>query len=59
MVGWKSTLFACATTVAAHVFSMPAWSQDVIWWSPDWGKARAEKPINDFQATNPDIKIHA
>lgn len=30
---------------------------EVVWWTPNWGQARAEKAAADFEAANPGIKI--
>ena len=57
MVRLKSVLLACAAAAAAQFTAAAALAQEIIWWAPDWGKARAEKLINDFQAANPDIKV--
>src|SRR3954471_21772175 len=57
MVRLKSGLLACAAAAAAPFTAAAALAEEVTWWAPDWGKARAEKLIGDFQAANPDIKV--
>jgi multiple sugar transport system substrate-binding protein len=32
-------------------------AQEIVWWAPNWGQARAEKLIQTFQAANPSITV--
>jgi len=46
-VAVSALLFACSSASAG----------EVVWWTPNWGQARAEKLAADFQKANPDITI--
>lgn len=37
----------------------PAYSQaqEIVWWAPNWGQARAEELVRRFQAANPNLRI--
>ena len=43
-------LVALAPCVAAA-------AEEVVWWAPNWGQARAETLARQFEAANPDIKV--
>lgn len=30
---------------------------EIVWWTPNWGQARAEELAKKFEAANPDIKV--
>ena len=32
-------------------------AEEIVWWSPNWGQARAEELIKKFEAANPDVKV--
>jgi multiple sugar transport system substrate-binding protein len=52
--------FLKATAVAPLVYARRgAWaqSQEVVWWAPNWGQARAEDLVRRFQAANPDLRV--
>jgi multiple sugar transport system substrate-binding protein len=34
-----------------------AQTQEVVWWAPNWGQARAEELVRRFQADNPAIRV--
>lgn len=43
--------------VSALALTTAAYAGEVVWWTPNWGQARAEKLAADFQAANPGITI--
>lgn len=51
-------LLLLSTAVAALV-AVPslALAGDVVWWTPNWSQARAEKLADEFHKTNPDITV--
>lgn len=50
---------AMLATAISSLTLMPlmASAGEVVWWTPNWGQARAEKAVADFEAANPGIKI--
>lgn len=50
------TLLAVGAAFAA-INVGPALAGQVVWWTPNWGAARAQKLAADFEAANPGIKI--
>jgi ABC-type glycerol-3-phosphate transport system substrate-binding protein len=49
---------AVAATVSAFALTAgSAFAGEVVWWTPNWGQARAEKLAADFQKANPGITI--
>ena len=55
-VNAKSLLLGSAVSVLILAPSL-AMAGEVVWWTPNWGQARAEKLAADFQKANPDITI--
>ena len=55
-MGSKSLLLSFA---ALAVFAAPtvALAGEVVWWTPNWSQARAQKLADDFHKANPDITI--
>ena len=52
--------FLKAASLAPLVYARrTAWaqSQEVVWWAPNWGQARAEELVRRFQAANPDLRV--
>jgi multiple sugar transport system substrate-binding protein len=52
----KSLLLSSAV---AALLAMPgvAFAGDVVWWTPNWSQARAQKLADEFHKANPDINI--
>lgn len=48
---------ALAFAVSTLTFVAAAAAGEVVWWTPNWGQARAEKLAADFMKANPDITI--
>jgi multiple sugar transport system substrate-binding protein len=47
-----------ALTVSALTLGAGAvFAGEVVWWTPNWGEARAKELVEKFQAANPDITI--
>lgn len=54
----RTGLFKTATALAALVLSsLPALGEEIVWWSPNWGEARARELVKQFEAANPDITV--
>jgi len=52
----SSALFALALSTLALSGSIAA-AGEVVWWTPNWGEARAKELIAKFQVANPGIAI--
>lgn len=48
-----------ALTVSSLTLSTAAFAGEVVWWTPNWGEARAKELVEKFQAANPGITIKA
>lgn len=48
-----------ALTVSILTLSTAAFAGEVVWWTPNWGEARAKELAKKFQAANPGITIKA
>lgn len=47
-----------ATAIAAMALvAFPALGEEIVWWTPNWGEARARELASQFEAANPDITI--
>src|SRR5690348_11156106 len=57
MTRFKAAILAWTFAAGCQLLTVAAFAEEVTWWAPDWGKARAEKLIGDFQAANPDINV--
>src|SRR3569833_3094647 len=53
----KWATFAVASVSTLAMSTAMSFAGDIVWWTPNWGQARAEKLAADFQKANPDIKI--
>ena len=51
--------FLLLTTAATALVLVPslAFAGDVVWWTPNWSQARAQKLADEFHAANPSINI--
>ena len=52
-----SRLLLAATVSAFTLSAGMTMAGEVVWWTPNWGQARAEKLAADFMKANPDITI--
>jgi ABC-type glycerol-3-phosphate transport system substrate-binding protein len=52
----KSLLFTSAVSTLLLAPSL-AFAGDVVWWTPNWSQARAQKLADDFHKANPDINV--
>lgn len=47
-----------ATAIAAVTLTaFPALAEEITWWTPNWGEARAQELASQFEAANPDVTI--
>ena len=46
-----------AAAAALLVQTSLASAGEIVWWTPNWGQARAEELAKKFEAANPDIKV--
>lgn len=54
----RTGLLKTATAFAALILSsLPALSEEIVWWSPNWGEARAQEMVKQFEAANPDVTV--
>jgi ABC-type glycerol-3-phosphate transport system substrate-binding protein len=56
----KALRIAAAAAATVSVFALTAggaFAGEVVWWTPNWGQARAEKLAADFQKANPGISV--
>jgi multiple sugar transport system substrate-binding protein len=50
----KFKALACGTALAgALLWAGAAAATEITWWSPNWGQARAEKLVKDYEAAHP------
>jgi multiple sugar transport system substrate-binding protein len=50
--------FACAIAVALAIAGCArSASQEVVWWTPNWGQARATELVRRFEAANPGVRV--
>src|SRR4051812_13686986 len=54
---FRTTTAMLGLAVSALTLTTAAYAGEVVWWTPNWGQARAEKLAADFQAANPGITI--
>lgn len=54
----RSALWTTAAVAALMLQSGLATAGEVLWWTPNWGEARARELAAKFEAANPDIKIN-
>ena len=59
MNGTRRMLLKAAALVPLMSAQRAVWgqSQEVVWWTPNWGQARAEELARRFQAANPDVRV--
>src|ERR1700761_6151853 len=57
MKGLTIAVAAAAPGSAFALTATGAFAGEVVWWTPNWGQARAEKLAADFQKANPGITI--
>jgi multiple sugar transport system substrate-binding protein len=48
---------ALALTVSTLTLTTMAYAGEVVWWTPNWGEARAKELVTKFEAANPGITI--
>ncbi|HWJ75123.1 MAG TPA: sugar ABC transporter substrate-binding protein [Kaistia sp.] len=53
----KRTAALLALTVSALTLSTAAFAGEVVWWTPNWGEARAKELVGKFEAANPGTTI--
>ena len=46
-----------ALTASTLTLTTAAYAGEVVWWTPNWGEARAKELVDKFQAANPGITI--
>ncbi|MBI4922595.1 MAG: ABC transporter substrate-binding protein [Devosia nanyangense] len=46
-----------ALAVSTLTLTTAAYAGEVVWWTPNWGEARAKELVEKFQAANPGITI--
>src|SRR5262245_42761175 len=46
-----------ALAVSTLTLTTAAYAGEVVWWTPNWGEARAKELVAKFQAANPGITI--
>ncbi len=51
------TIAAWSALALGAVWSGAATAQELTWWAPNWGQARAEQLAKQFEAANPGIKV--
>lgn len=54
----KSALWASVATAAIALQVGVATAGEILWWTPNWGEARARELAEKFEAANPDIKVN-
>ena len=52
-----NTLLSTCAAFSLVLAPAAALAGDVVWWTPNWSQARAQKLADDFDAANPDITI--
>ena len=53
----RTKLTALGLAVSALTLTTAVYAGDVVWWTPNWSQARAQKLADDFHKANPDINI--
>lgn len=51
-------ILLAAASVMALGFAGEAFAGEILWWTPNWGEARARELAAKFEAANPDIKVN-
>ena len=53
----KAALWTSAAAVAMMFQATFATAGEIVWWTPNWGEARAKELVAKFQAANPGITV--
>jgi ABC-type glycerol-3-phosphate transport system substrate-binding protein len=53
----KGLLWTGAAVAAMAFQASMAYAGEIVWWTPNWGEARAKELVQKFQAANPDITV--
>ncbi len=53
----KHLIYATVLGGAVLQGATAAQAAEITWWAPNWGQARAEKLVADFEKANPDIDV--
>src|SRR5260221_3019609 len=53
----RNALWATAAVAAMMIQSPIAFAGEIVWWTPNWGEARARELAAKFEAANPGITI--
>ena len=54
----RRALLAAASAAALALSVGGALAGEILWWTPNWGEARARELAQKFEAANPDIKVN-
>ena len=54
----RRALLAAASIAALALSVGGALAGEILWWTPNWGEARARELAQKFEAANPDIKVN-
>lgn len=54
----KSGLWTSVAGAALLLQIGAATAGEIVWWTPNWGEARARELAQKFEAANPDIKVN-
>lgn len=57
MRGTVRTLLGGVVLSSAILITHAARAEEIVWWAPNWGAARADTLVQQFQAANPDITV--
>lgn len=53
----KTTKLLALASAALLLSTWAAWADEITWWTPNWGEARAQQLIKQFEAANPGITV--
>ena len=53
----RNALWATAAVAAMAIQSPIAFAGEIVWWTPNWGEARARELAAKFEAANPGITV--
>jgi ABC-type glycerol-3-phosphate transport system substrate-binding protein len=56
-MNWRQRALFLATAAAAVLLNGAAIAGEIVWWTPNWGEARAREFAQKFEAANPGVTI--